>query len=209
MCRWLCTVLVVSAPLALLAQPPTKTIEDGVLDRIELFDAPTSADALTVVVRPFDAAGADLGTGGGDGKPVRQEEARTIQAEGPRMLADTLIAAVQESRVFKGAVVAADGDALPEGALIVVEGTFMKIDPGSRAKRYFAGFGAGKSSVEVAGTVSTGDGKLLARFRQRRIGTMGMAGGDSLGKLKSDTRNIGKDIGKFLAAWAANKDLDD
>jgi hypothetical protein len=104
-------------------------------------------------------------------------------------------------------MVAAGGDVLPEGAL-VVDGQFVRIDPGSRAKRYFAGFGAGKSSVEVTGTVTDADGRLLARFRQRRIGAMGVGGGDSLGKLMSDTRSIGKDIGKFLAAWARNQELD-
>jgi hypothetical protein len=206
---WLITALLLASPLAAAAQSPARTIEDGVLDRIELFvEALDSPGALTVVVRPFDSSEADLGTGGKEGKEVRQEEARTMQAQGPQTLADTLIAAVKESGAFKGATVSAAGEALPDGALLV-EGTFVKIDPGSRAKRYFAGFGAGKSAVEVAGTVSDAEGKLLARFRQRRIGAMGMAGGDSLGKLMSDTRSIGKDIGKFLAAWARGKDLDD
>ena len=36
---------------------------------------------------------------------------------------------------------------------------------------------------------------------------MGMGGGDSLGKLMSDSRDIGEDIGKFLVKWAGGKDL--
>ena len=52
------------------------------------------------------------------------------------------------------------------------------------------------------------DGKTLATFRQRRIGAMGIGGGDSLGKLLSDTRSIGEDIARFLEAWARGKSLD-
>jgi hypothetical protein len=98
-------------------------------------------------------------------------------------------------------------EARPEGALIV-EGRFITIDPGSRAKRYFAGFGAGKSSVKVSGSVKDAKGTVLATFEQRRIGAMGMGGGDSLGKLMSDSRSIGEDIAKFLAKWARGEKLD-
>jgi Domain of unknown function (DUF4410) len=98
-------------------------------------------------------------------------------------------------------------EAVPEGALLI-EGKFLTIDPGSRAKRYFAGFGAGKSSVKVVGSVKDATGRTLATFEQRRIGTMGMGGGDSLGKLMSDSRSIGEDIGKFPAKWARGEALD-
>jgi hypothetical protein len=47
----------------------------------------------------------------------------------------------------------------------------------------------------------------MAVFEQRRIGTMGMGGGDSLGKLMSDSRSIGEDIAKFLARWGRGDNL--
>ena len=54
---------------ATAAQTPLKTIEDGALDRIELFvaslDDPTTR---TVIIKLFDASAADLGTGGKAGK---------------------------------------------------------------------------------------------------------------------------------------------
>jgi hypothetical protein len=37
---------------------------------------------------------------------------------------------------------------------------------------------------------------------------MGLGGGDSLGKLMSDSRSIGEDIGKFLARWARGDSLE-
>lgn len=190
------------------AQQPVKTIEDGVLDRIELLVPSIEQPRdLTVVVKPFDASLADLGTGGKDGKADRQEEARTMQEEGPRVLAQRLVAAIEKEGVFKAARVFKAGEDLP-GKALVIEGRFIELDPGSRAKRYFAGFGAGKSAVKVTGTVKDAGGRWLATFTQRRVGAMGFAGGDSLGKLMSDSRRIGDDIAEFLAKWARGDDLD-
>jgi hypothetical protein len=81
------------------------------------------------------------------------------------------------------------------------------MDPGSQAKRYFVGFGAGKSGVTVDGSVKSSDGTVLATFQQRRVGVMGVAGGDSMEKLVSDTKAIGEDVAKFLNAWVTGKKL--
>jgi hypothetical protein len=192
---------------AVSAQSPVRTIEDGALDKIELFVAALDKPAdLTIVIRPFDASGANLGTGGKDGKEARQKEAQKIQGEGPKMLAERLAATLNESKSFKQVQVAKADDAVPPGG-VVIEGKFVTIDPGSRAKRYFAGFGAGKSSVEVAGTVKDATGRTLATFEQRRVGAMGVGGGDSLDKLISDSQDIGEDIGKFLTKWAKGESL--
>ena len=191
------------------AQTPVRVVEDGALDRIELFAASIETPPSTVVViKPFDSSMADLGTGGQDGKQTRQEEAKTMQAEGPRVLAERFASTLKASGPFKEVVVLKDGDAAPAGAL-VLSGKFITLDPGSRAKRYFAGFGAGKSAVKVAGTVTDAQGKTLATFEQRRIGAMGMGGGDSLGKLMADSRNIGEDLAKFMARWARGDSLKD
>jgi hypothetical protein len=198
-----------AVPLVIAAQSPVKTITDSdVLDKIVLYTASLERPAeLAVVIKPFDASAADLGTGGKDGKQVRQEEARTMQNEGPRVLSERFVAALAKSGPFK-AVQGADA-ASPTGDLLVVEGKFVRLDPGSRAKRYWGGFGAGKSSVEVAGSVKDASGRLLATFEQRRVGAMGLGGGDSLGKLMSDSRSIGEDIAKFLAMWARGEALDE
>jgi hypothetical protein len=201
-------VVLASFGLPLAAQAPVKTIEDGVLDKIQLFAAsPGPKDSLSVVIRPFDTSAADLGTGGKDGKDARQQEAKTMQNDGPRVLVEHFVAALEKSGAVKSVRSLASADAVPNGAL-VVEGSFVTLDPGSRAKRYFAGFGAGKSSVKVTGTVKDSSGKTLATFEQRRVGTMGMGGGDSLGKLMADSGNIGEDIAKFVAKWARGEKLE-
>jgi hypothetical protein len=200
--------VVVSLGGVLDAQKPVKTIEDGVLDNIQLFVAALDqAPNLVVVIKPFDASAADLGTGGQTGKEARQQEARTMQNEGPRVLGERFVATLEKSGSFKSVRALKADEAVPEGALLV-QGKFLTLDPGSRTKRYLAGFGAGKSSVKVAGTVQDSAGHTLATFEQRRIGAMGMGGGDSLGKLMSDSRSIGEDIARFLAKWARGDSLE-
>ena len=201
-----CVVLIVAGQ-ALRAQTPLKTIEDGALDNIQLFVAALEqAPNLLVVIKPFDASAADLGTGGTSGKDARQQEAKTMQNEGPRVLGERFVATLEKGGPFKAVRVLKADETAPDGAL-VVEGKFVTLDPGSRTKRYFAGFGAGKSSVKVVGAVKDSTGRTLATFEQRRIGSMGMGGGDSLGKLMSDSRSIGEDIAKFLAKWARGDSL--
>jgi hypothetical protein len=200
-----CLVLVFGH--AVIAPAPLRTIEDGALDRIELFVAAIEQPAsVTIVIKPFDASTADLGTGGKDGKEERQQEARTMQNEGPRVLAERFVSSLEKDGPFKAVHALKADEAIPDGA-IVIDGTFVTIDPGSRAKRYFAGFGAGKSSVAVKGTVKDATGRTLASFEQRRVGAMGLYGGDSLGKLMSDAKSIGEDIAEFLAKWARGQTL--
>jgi hypothetical protein len=192
----------------LYGQSAVKTIEDGALDKIQLFvDALGPAPDRVVVIKPFDASTVDMGTGGEGGKEARQQEARTMQNEGPRVLGERFVATLDKSGPFKSVRVLKADETVPDGAF-VVEGKFVTLDPGSRTKRYLAGFGAGKSSVKVTGSLKDSTGKTLATFEQRRIGAMGIGGGDSLGKLMSDSRSIGEDIAKFLAKWAKGESLD-
>ena len=206
--RLICGCVVLLLAQALGAQTPVKTIEDGALDKIQLFvPALEQGPTLVVVIKAFDASAADLGTGNKEGKDARQQEAKTMQNEGPRVLAERFVSTLEKSGPFKAVRVLKADESAPEGVLIV-EGKFVTLDPGSRTKRYFAGFGAGKSAVKVVGTVKDSTGRTLATFEQRRIGSMGMAGGDSLGKLMSDSRSIGEDVAKFLAKWARGESLE-
>src|SRR5438552_18557075 len=103
-----------------LGQQPAKTIDGGVLDHIELF-APSidRPHDLAVVVRAFDASMADLGTGAKDGKAARQEEARTMQEEGPKVLAGRLVEALQKDALFKEVRILKSDDSVPPNALVL------------------------------------------------------------------------------------------
>ena len=186
--------------LAAQSDKPIRVIEDGVLDEIQLFVDKLPEPRKRVAIRPFETEGAKLGTGASDGDPEEQEEAKLMQKEAPALLVEALTQELRSRHTFEP--VAADG-----AYDLVISGRFYELDPGSRKKRAWVGFGAGKAVVGVAGEVKTQDGQLLANFRHRRIATGGWGGGDSLKKMRSDSRSIGKDLADFLHTWAAGKRL--
>src|SRR5438093_5329273 len=135
--RLICVCVVLIVGQALRAQTPLKTIEDGALDNIQLFVAALEQGPnLVVMIKPFDASAADLGTGNKSGKDARQQEAKTMQNEGPRVLAERFVSTLEKSGPFKAVRVSKADEAAPDSAL-VVEGKFVTLDPGSRTKRYF------------------------------------------------------------------------
>ncbi len=206
-CTLTAALLTVAAdPAAEEAPSSASHIEDGILDEIHL-KAEKPAQGLPVLIRLFDSSKADLGTGAEGGKESRVQAAKKIQAEGPRLLAESFAAKSKKLGSFSDVHIG-DGSEIPANAL-VVEGEFTRLDPGSRAKRYWGGFGAGKSGVEVKGRIVKASGEVLAEFAQKRIAVMGAFGGDYDRKLASDCRSIGEDIADFLDAWARGKALTD
>lgn len=190
---------IVPRPVALAAQgSPVQTVKGGILDEVKLYTAKLP-ETKTVVMRPFSATDADLTEG------EKKDETKKMQPIAPGMLAEEFVKKLKPMGPFTDVAVLS-ADSAPADA-IVVEGKFKEMDPGSRAKRYFVGYGAGKSGVMVEGTVKGPDGTVLATFNQRRVGVMGVAGGDSVSKLQDDTKAIGEDIAKFLNAWATGKKL--
>jgi len=185
---------------ALFAQgSPLQTVKGGILDEAALYTTKLP-DTKVVVIYPFSASDADITEG------EKKEETKKLQSSGPGILNDQFVTTLKKMGPFTDVSAVAAG-ATPPADAIVVEGKFTEMDPGSRAKRAFVGYGAGKSGVKVEGSIKTGDGKLLATFAQRRVGVMGGFGGDSMDKLVGDTTAIGEDLAKFLNAWANGKKL--
>jgi hypothetical protein len=180
---------------------PLRVIKDGVLDEIQLFVTELPEPYKRVAIRPFETDGANLGTGGKEGEADEQAEAKLMMKEGPQFLAEALSQELNAQHTFVPVTGEGEYD-------IILTGRFVELNPGSRKKRYFVGFGAGKAAVGVAGEVRDKSGRLLANFRQRRIAVGGWGGGDSVQKMRSDSRSIGKDLAKFLHTWAAGKRLD-
>jgi hypothetical protein len=198
------TLLLVAAGAAAAGKDPMN-IEAGVLDEIHL-KAQKLAAGGPVVLRPFSTEGADLGTGGEDAKNEQRAEAtKTLSKTAPDLLAEAFRAELATGRAF-GELLPPDSATLPENAL-VVEGRFTRIDPGSRAKRYFVGFGAGKSGVQVTGTVKDAAGNVLAEFTHMKHSGIGVGGGDYVKFLSDDAKDVGKDLAKFLTRWATGKNL--
>ncbi|MFY9822055.1 MAG: DUF4410 domain-containing protein [Thermoanaerobaculia bacterium] len=82
---------------------------------------------------------------------------------------------------------------------LVVRGTVTKMDPGSRAARYWAGFGAGAARTEISGEVAdAATGRVLFRFRQERRSGVGAMGGGYEELMERNVATIGNDIGAVL-----------
>ena len=80
---------------------------------------------------------------------------------------------------------------------VVLKGRFTKITSGSRALRWFVGFGAGSSTLSVDGELIDAAHKTrLARFIQSRHSPFSGAGYHTI--FKADGVNMAKDIARFI-----------
>lgn len=89
-----------------------------------------------------------------------------------------------------------------KGQTLVIRARLTKLDPGSQAARYFAGFGAGAVKIEMTGeVVDAYSRKTLIRFKQERRSGFGAFGG-GYGELFTRTaRQIGGDVADLLNAF--------
>jgi len=85
---------------------------------------------------------------------------------------------------------------------LVIRARITKSDPGSKAARYWASFGAGAAKVGVSGEiVDGGTGKVLARFSQERRSGFGLFGGGYRELLDRTLKQIGGDVAGLIRAF--------
>ena len=88
------------------------------------------------------------------------------------------------------------------GDTLVVRTKLVSLDPGSRAARYWGGFGAGAAIAKMEGEIVDGrSNKVLARFTQERRSGFGVAGGNSASLLRRDIRAIATDVANILKSF--------
>jgi hypothetical protein len=84
------------------------------------------------------------------------------------------------------------------GRWLLVRTRVENFDPGSRAARYFGGFGAGAAIVKMSGEVAETDGDVLIRFTQERRSGVGAFGGSYDKLLERSGKAIGEDVGTMF-----------
>lgn len=90
------------------------------------------------------------------------------------------------------------------GKVLILETSFSELDPGSRALRYFAGFGAGRSKVQVESEIRDATTKqLVFKASNRRIGVMGGFGGESQAFILYSLKEIAEAHGAFMKRIAS------
>lgn len=76
--------------------------------------------------------------------------------------------------------------------------TLEEIDMGSRALRFWVGFGAGAQSVKISGKVFSNTGEEFFNFNQKRLSSKGGLKFTYQRVLESEFENLGEDIAKVL-----------
>ncbi|HEX6099916.1 MAG TPA: DUF4410 domain-containing protein [Thermoanaerobaculia bacterium] len=162
------------------------------IDEIEIAKTFAAGDYETIAVLPFDTS------------KVKAEGDKAVTIQGAldgytavfvEGLRDDLAGAAKVEIVEK---------APKKAKTLVVRGSVEELNPGSRAKRYLGGFGAGaahnKVSVEL---VDARSGEVLVRFTQahRSAGTFKFAGGSDAQVLRDGTRAMGEDTAHVITRF--------
>jgi len=92
---------------------------------------------------------------------------------------------------------------VPSGT--VVDGDVTLIDGGSRAARYWAGFGAGATRFAVVGKVVDASGKTIGEFADERRSGFGLFGGDSESLMHKCVDSVGADVATMVSSGQYQK----
>jgi hypothetical protein len=148
------------------------------VDRMRWSDSSEWACVQRIAVRPFPVLGDFKGE-----RPI---------AGYMKVFVDALKLPLQARGVTD--VVLADVDS--GDADVVIEGEFLDLTNGSRAARFWVGFGAGKSKCHVRLTGKSRDGsRVLFTAEHERISAAGL----SKDELAEDVTEVARDIGQALA----------
>ncbi len=162
----------------------------GEIDELEIVEPFRLADFMRIVVEPFDTSAISLPNADDN----TYEPVKNVLAHMAAPVAEGLSEQLHRPPVSVGEPVRESED----GALLI-RGKVTTMDPGSKAARYWGGFGAGAARTEISGEVMDGHtGKVLLRFLQERRSGWGMFGGDYVKLMNRNLRTIGEDLAGVL-----------
>ena len=154
------------------------------IDQLEIIKKFKMSDYNNVVVVPLNTSDVDK----------KDKAVETVSATATDEFVDEL------KKQLKTSVTV---DATPKKSdALIIRTKVVSMDPGSRAKRYVASFGAGAAVVKVEGEIVDGKtNKVLAKFTQERRSGFGIAGGSSESLLRRDLRAVATDVANILKAF--------
>jgi hypothetical protein len=93
-------------------------------------------------------------------------------------------------------------DAVPTGGNPTgdfrVSGRITRIDAGSRAARYWAGYGAGAAKFGLEGSVAAVDQDTQVTFSDERWAGTGVFGGESVSLVQRCVRQVARDVAEMI-----------
>lgn len=171
--------------------PGTYRNWNGDMDEVTILQ-PLRLDAYNdIAVESFDTAGVIL--------PSAKENTHEAVRSALSLIKPAFIEGFQKNLRRK------PGGANPvrgKGQTLVIRARLTKLDPGSQAARYWAGFGAGAVKIEMMGEiVDASSRKTLIRFKQERRSGFGAFGGGYSELFARTARQIGRDVADLLNAF--------
>jgi TolB-like protein len=124
--------------------------------------------------------------------PFTAQEEVKMTPEQLKAVTDTIVRELQDIKKFKQ--VLREGETPADAApTLKITGTVVKFKAGSRAKRYFVGFGAGKTKM-IANVkyIDRESGKVLYEYTADGDVHMGIFGGDSGGAKSELAEQVAK-----------------
>jgi len=146
----------------------------------------------TLIIRDFNTEGAEYSR-------VDEEERAKIDAMKPilaRTITDNVEMQLKMKKLFSTILTNAD----PKENAVILEGAFTEFNAGSRALKFFVGFGAGKAYLKVKGRlIDAQTGQELAVFVDRETGYRGAIGLESyLDLFPHQAKSLGENIAQFI-----------
>ncbi len=146
----------------------------------------------TIVIKDFSVEGAEYSS-------VNEEEKAKIITMTPMLLSNialTLEGELKSKKLFTTII----KNGQPTGKAVILEGQISEFNAGSRALKFFVGFGAGKAYLKFKGKlVDAATGKELATFEDRETGYRGAMTMESYQDLfPHQAKGIGENLSKFL-----------
>ncbi len=164
----------------------------GVLNEEAVMTSQRLSGYETIVIKDFSTDKATY-------ERIDEEERPRVEALKPLIVKNltlSLEAEMKKRKLFKNVVTNAE---VKERA-VIVEGMFTEFNGGSRALRFWVGFGAGKTYLKVKGRlVDAQSGSELATFEDQETGYKGVASLESLDDLfPHQAKSLGENIGEFI-----------
>jgi hypothetical protein len=189
-------LLAVGLAIAKHKSPTEKGVHkdwNGLIDKLEIVEVFQLASFTQVVVLPLDTKNTPL--------PDHDDNTFTPTTTVLSKATSIFLAGIQQHAESKLKISIAEQPPTADTAkgVLLIRGSVSEIDPGSRAARYWVGFGAGKSRVEIVGEIINAEtGATLLKFTHARASAIGGFGGDYTKFMSDDIREVGADIGKML-----------
>lgn len=146
----------------------------------------------TLIIRDFTTDGAEYSR-------VDAEEKGKIDAMKPllsKTISESITMELKMKKLFKNIV--HNGDAT--GTAVILEGAITEFNAGSRALKFFVGFGAGKAYLKAKGRlIDARTGRELATFEDRETGYRGAVSMESyLDLFPHQAKSLGEHISRFI-----------